>query len=621
MGIATLARHASAVMIMAGILSPALAAAPDPVNGHFLDVSALLENRSDMATSPLLAGVQAPRLEHRSTFEDYQVNSAMLQDRQGEPNGFIVVVNQADGAFTALVNTSYKRGLVIGLADGTQTFHEQPESDPEATDFITDQAAEQAQRPLLDAPPPSAQDEQDTVLTVLAGFSDEALRQVGDPRSYALAQIETLNLSLRNSGIEHIKASLAGVSTTPTDYLIIESNLINLESIFPNHAKADLIAGFFASPPQNAIGLAMRYGKLSMTHISTTDTFAHEIGHNVGGGHCNPGDDHYQYGHSTGKYGSMMCRQGSLVLAFSNPDKTAPDGQPLGNAATADMARTWRTLAPGKSSGNGNDAGKPGLVYSLLDTNECLDVLDGNLNPGARVGLWKCDPNNPNQRWSRLYLNDAVQFRLAAKPGLCLYTDPAGGSNRNVVLNEAGCQHIVWHDENGSLRIRGNGEDLYLLRSSTNQLTASSRTSDDNRPGFSWSFNYPYSRVVNKEKNYCMEVKNSNYASGTQIVFARCVDNKPAQRWIREASGHIRSGGGPGMCLGWAGDSSKYTVLLPCGGDASKLVWKAAGQTFTTGEARPSCLHAESFAQPGSRVMLSLCHEATAKDWVIGPDR
>jgi len=613
MGLATLIRYSLAAI---ALLAAHASSANDPLPGHFLDPAALLEHRTDAGDSPLLAGIKPPRLEPRTTFEAYQVSSSMLLDEQDRPAGFLVIVKGTDGAFTALVNTPERSGVVIGKADGNQTFSEQERMDEQANDYVDAPHAS----PPAEAASPAAADDQEHVLTVLAGFSEAAVQRVGDPKAFALAQIETLNLALRNTGITNIRVSLSGIATTPIDYVVNGENLAKIKTVFPNHPKADLIAGFFASQPQGAVGIAYRHGEESMTLVSTTDTFAHEIGHNIAGKHCSEPDGDYAHGHWTGAYSTLMCIKHPRLLAFSNPEKLAPDGKPTGDAKTADMARAWRTYAPDKSSGEGNDAEKPVLLYSLVDTEQCVAV-DGTIAPRARVGLKACDPNSPNQRWNKLYVDGKVQFWLAARPNLCLNDEPSGGSQRDLIVSETGCEHIVWTEENRSLKLMGNGEYLYLFRSRENTLTVTARVPSDASPGFDWTTRYPYQRILNQDTGLCLEIKDGNYASGTPIVFSRCVDNAPAQRWIWESAGRFHSGAARSLCLGRTGSAGNSATLLDCNGNAADVVWKRPNDQITTDALRPLCLHALSYSQPGSRPQMSLCNEATLKGWLIQADR
>lgn len=487
MGISNLGRCAFAAMMVV-MAHAAFAATPEEVKGHFLDVPALLENHADTSTSPLLANIKAPQLEAQPSAAGYRVNSAMLVDTQGKPDGFIVLVNRDDGAFTALVNTAARSGLVVGKADGSQTFQEEPKSDREDDYVMEPQPTAEQTRRTDKSPATPADAEQPVVLTILAGFSHASAERVGDPTAFAQAQIETLNMALRNTGLLHIKAVLAGVSTTPIDYEISSTSLAMLESLFPNHAKADLIASFVGT--WNGInGIAYRNGRLSMTHVATTSTFAHEIGHNIGGIHCPEGNG-YHFGYFTGEYSSLLCRKGSWFLSYSNPAKRAPDGVPLGDPATADMARVWRENAPGKSSGEGNDMTRPMLLSSLSAPTQCVDVLGGNPGEGSEVGLWLCDRFNPNQRWYKSYYDEKIQFRLAAKPSLCLRMG-VGTGYQSVSLSESTCANERWLAEGRALRTSGYNLIMYMVRFSDNSLTAvPGAPANPDDPGYHW-FTHP----------------------------------------------------------------------------------------------------------------------------------
>lgn len=596
------------------------------VSGQYLDVPALLENRLELTRSPLLAGLKAPRLEPRSSIDGYRVSSANLLGEKDENEGFIVLVDSPDGSFTALLSTPTRRGVIIGHADGSQTFTEEVVADGQKDDFVTDPQLEREQRQRSSDPVPTDGAEQ--VLTVLVGFSEEAARQVVDPRRFALAQIETLNLALKNSLISNVRVTLSGISTTPIDYVINSKNLSAMRTAFPNYPNADLIAGFFASATEGGVvGIASRYGNTSMTRISTTDTFAHEVGHNMGGAHCNPGDDSHEYGFSTGKYGSLLCRQGTPYLSFSNPARSAPDGAPLGNSKTADMARVWREKLPNKISGSGNDASKPILVRSLAAPDECLDVLGGNMTPGAEVGLRKCDPNNPNQRWNKLYVNNTVQYWLAAKPTLCLFPRPSP-TGRIITVHELGCEKINWIPEGRALKMVDNGENLYLYRAADGQITARFRPAGDTTPNFDWTHSYPYSRIVNKHHNLCLSAQGDIYEPGTPIIFLRCVDNAPNQRWLVEGSGHLRSGTNLDLCLGRVTNDSRHTaVLLDCntqGSAATSVRWDIDRRLgwITAGDIWRMCLGTRPDTQAGGPATIDMCGSSyLINSWSIEADR
>ncbi len=620
MGITLLLRLTLAALVV-GCVHPSLASASDTAaTPRLLDVPSLLQNRADTGSSPLLAGMQAPRLEPRTTFEGYRVSSSMLIDQHNQPAGFIVLVNREDGGFTALVNTSGRRGVLIGRADGSQVWRNQRVAKEDVEDFLPDPRQNTGdRRPRSENE--TAADDKDYVLTVLAGFSDAAAREVEDPKSFALAQIETLNLALKNTGITNIRVALSGISTTPIDYVINSENLKLVEELFPNHPKADVIASFVASPIENGvIGLAYRYGTVSMTNIDTTTTFAHEIGHNIGGGHCNLGESDFAYGYWTGKYGSILCSHGTETLSFSNPELKAPDGAALGDPASADMARTWRTEIQRKASGLGNDAEKPVALYSLDAIGQCVDVLDGNFAPGAKVGLRRCDQNNPDQRWNKLYVNDRIQLWLAASPSLCLYNAPASGS-RPVVLTRDSCQYILWSEENLGLKIHGNGEYLYLSRGPDNELSVSPHSSSESSHYQNWSFDHPYRQLVNKDNGYCIAVAGTDYAVGSPLILAECKDDEPAQGWVWTPPGRIHSIVRQDLCIGNLSTPTLVKCQQPPALESRVLWGRANGEWIATPGLATDCLFAPPNSQPGSAVEHARCSAVIQKEWLIPPVR
>jgi hypothetical protein len=81
-------------------------------------------------------------------------------------------------------------------------------------------------------------------------------------------------------------------------------------------------------------------------------TFGHELGHNYGCAHDHPAVDpgifDYSYGFTTASnvYRTMMSRSGSYrILYWSNPNKTAPNGEVLGvPELDTEPAENWKSL-------------------------------------------------------------------------------------------------------------------------------------------------------------------------------------------------------------------------------------------------------------------------------------
>lgn len=441
--------------------------------GHFLDVPALLENRAEAKTSPLLAGVKAPKLEPRTSLPGYHLSSANLVRNGDEPDGFLVIVNRDDGSFLALVNTSNRSGIVLGHADGTQTFDEQKKQDYLKDDMLLDpqeQVRADAQKEPLD------NRNGETQITVLMGYSRAAADYVGDTTAHTLAQLETVNLGLRNSGVTGVRLVVGEIALTPTNHPVTGETLSSLASIFPNYSRSSLVAGFFMPTEQDtAVGWGSKPGRYTVNDVTDVKVFRHEVGHNASGSHCNEGQDGYAFGHSDGTYRTILC--GNDLPYYSTPNRSI-NGAPLGNAKTADMARVWLQQASMMASYNGQS--RAFQIQSLDNTSMCVD--SHGLSGETKVGLWGCDKNNPNQQWVQVQAGNKVLIRLKANQTLCL-AKGNDGLIRDVVLRMCH-EGYAWEEIAAQFRTLGNQEYLYLNRTTTNTLKADADGSG--MPGSRW---------------------------------------------------------------------------------------------------------------------------------------
>lgn len=476
-GISTLSKLFPLALLLAGLSLPCQAAEaprivdlPAAETGHFLDVQALLKNRTDTTGSPLLTGVNPPTLEPRTSMEDYHVSSATLTRGQNQPGGFIVLVNRDDGSFLALVETQERSGLVTGKADGPQTFREHEKRDFLENDMLPAPAS-QTGNEMPQTPPDNRTS--DAVITMQVGLSTAAAAYVGDTKAFALAQLETVNMGLRNSGVTGVRVDLAEVAVSPVNPPMVGTSLGLLKDLFPNYARANLSTGFFMPTDQDSAGgWGFTGGRETIQHVNSGTAFRHEVGHNAGGSHCNQGENSYNFGHSNGTYKTIQC--GNNLPYYSTPTRSATDGSPLGNARTADMARKWRVDTLRMTSYNSPSL--PFTLQSIDQPSECVDVLDGKFHEGARVGLWACNLNNPNQRWDEIRIGNKVMLRLHASPTLCLTKGRNDGPTREVVLSRCH-EGDAWEDPSDQFRVWGNSEFLYLFREHDNSLSATSNAS------------------------------------------------------------------------------------------------------------------------------------------------
>lgn len=186
----------------------------------------------------------------------------------------------------------------------------------------------------------------DAVLDMFIGFSDAAATVAGDLNAYGLMVVEDVNTGLMNSLISGVYMRLVGTGITPNNPGVVTSVLLDAWTWFASDIEAtgaDFISVFqtFTGVSGEAGGWGGVPGRSSVNGVTLPSAFRHEVGHNVGAGHC-PGDGSvlpYAHGFNNGNWTTHMC--GNATNYFSNPNVDDNLGNPIGDAATADMARVW----------------------------------------------------------------------------------------------------------------------------------------------------------------------------------------------------------------------------------------------------------------------------------------
>lgn len=342
--------------------------------------------------------------------QGYTVESGNLYTRDGD-TGSLVVVRSPSGSVTVIVNSPDKRGLLTVNAQGKSTFTEEPITDADARGNDVIESGE----PMgLD----SKKAGEHRYVDILFAYIPYVLGKLdADAIAYALAQTETVNLSLRNSRITDVSLRLAAVTVFDNSNRVLDTSsegLSNWQSLLsPYRAlyKTDVSAAITGSDAE--AGRAYRPGYTSVNAWWAPTTFAHEIGHNAGGHHCFLQDGvNYNFGHDNGKTKTNLC-YGDRAFYYSTPDVLDAHGLPLGNAKTADMARVWRENTTRLT---GYNAELPGLRMMLVSPSgaptEAISELDiplpdislfpaGVVALNSSVGPVELIPI-PNSTWTRL---------------------------------------------------------------------------------------------------------------------------------------------------------------------------------------------------------------------------
>ena len=196
------------------------------------------------------------------------------------------------------------------------------------------------------------------ILDFFVGFSEYKAQQIPDLELVATEMIEHVNTALKNSRVDNVRLNLLEVGTAPFNPGVFSKVADVAQQWFSNEMDA-LGADFFTmvqalvGDENESLGAASIGDYVSTQgmydNIAPVEAFRHELGHNVGGGHC-PGDLYlwgFPYAHGFNNthqgYGTIMC--GNDVNMFSNPDILDEENRPLGDQLEANMAKAWRERA------------------------------------------------------------------------------------------------------------------------------------------------------------------------------------------------------------------------------------------------------------------------------------
>lgn len=269
--------------------------------------------------------------------QGYTVESGNLYTRDGE-TGSLVVVRSPDGAVTSIIDEPGKRGLLKVDRQGVSTFIPQPpvdymKPDSEAADDLVPPATGEA-----------LNDGGHRYVDMLVAYNAGALGELSaDPVAYALAQLETVNLGLRNSLVRGVSLRLAAVNVFNVNHDTSGEGLGRWQNLLaPYRAmySSDVSAAFSSDTEHGTGGMAYVNGYTSVNWSLGFDAFRHEMGHNAGGGHCNDNPASYRFGYNNGKSQTYLC--GNSAPYYSAPEVLDSHWLPLGNAQTANMVRVWR---------------------------------------------------------------------------------------------------------------------------------------------------------------------------------------------------------------------------------------------------------------------------------------
>lgn len=308
----------------------------------------VVENVASKTTEELYRDWIKPGAFERSSskvIDGYTVESGNLI-MPDKSVGSLVTVRSKDGGLTTVVEQAGNNGLLVVNNKGEGRFTPFPPVDYSLPDTVVEKVKTDS---VMSKPKASADA---YVIDILIGYSRSAVVAAGgDAYANALAQVESVNLALRNSRVTNVSMRLAGVQIVEHNYPIHPETLNQLPEKFSAGMQTfdpDMLYGIFSGhPDDNAVGWAWVTGRVAIGHVYG-EAFRHEIGHNAGGGHCHEPGGSYNHGFTNGKTFTAQCGNDSPF--YSTPGVRDAHGLLIGDAATADMARVWRENAARLSS-------------------------------------------------------------------------------------------------------------------------------------------------------------------------------------------------------------------------------------------------------------------------------
>lgn len=282
-------------------------------------------------------------------FKDAVADTSHIFGQRGEKLGAIILTMASTGGNAlAVSDVEGARGIFLIPAKGDIQFIEERPYDWSKPDTVA--LPKEGADPEKISGRSSFDCAGNRVIDVYSVMSTAAVDALGgDPEDilYPLVQMGMVNEALTNSLVD-VRLQLAGEETSAKNFAITIGNLGQLSPLFGDHMKAvnaDLLASFFA-PEQGsaAAGMAQVNGRYEMGNVLYPTAYRHEVAHNAGGSHCNSGSASYAFGykhaHGDGTLGTILCDNN--IAYYSSPLIYDDSLHPLGNAATADMARVWR---------------------------------------------------------------------------------------------------------------------------------------------------------------------------------------------------------------------------------------------------------------------------------------
>lgn len=365
------------------------------------------------------------------------------------------------------------------------------------------------------------------------------------------------------------------------------------------------------------------------TYFCRDETFAHELGHNMGaqhdratassGGTLQYGAYAYSFGFkagaATGNFYDIMAYGDpgqTSYRVFSNPRISTCGGFVCGVAGEADAAQTLNQTTPIIATFRATtvvDTAKSGWMVGV--GGKCLDVRGKATAAGAPIQVWDCS-GEAHQQWSFANEQGAI---VGVGSGRVLDVVGYGTVNGSQLQlwDSAGTSNQSWYF-NGSAIIASGGRVLDAAAGSSANGTLIQLWDSSNTPHQTWFFD-PLSGEIKGKDGKCLDVQGAGTASGTPVQLWNCNSN-PQQKWRLGARGQILGYGN--NCLEVAdgrSDNGAPVRMWQCNGLPHQS-WALRGEIRSRLSNR--CLDDPGYGQyNGSRVHMWDCHLGLNQRWTF----
>ena len=196
---------------------------------------------------------------------------------------------------------------------------------------------------------------------------------------------------------------------------------------------------------------------------------------------------------------------------------------------------------------------------------KCIDLLYGNLDNGATVGIWDCGANSPNQYW----IYDGNFIRYGMNPNKCI--DLAGGNTSNGAkieiwdcqINNENTPHQQWLLDPGTGHFQLKANPSKCLDLNAGILDNGNKIQlwdcQTNNPNQAWLLAKKISLADQPDK--CIDQLYGNLDNGATVGIWDCGANSPHQFWVYDGN-FIRYGADLNKCLDLSdGNTSNSTKV------------------------------------------------------------